>query len=151
MTRAELLIAIRQDLGDADAVLFSETALERCLIRAVYPTGRDTRHAMTLVSGEIVPEPDGLVSELLLLLAESYACGIMRAKTANAVNVTSGDKRVERTNQAKQWAEMETDLLAQYRQRVAEMSGGEDVMTPPPLRPVSYEQGSEVIPWRRHW
>lgn len=150
MTHAELLAAMREDLGDGDTVLLSDTALARCLTRALYAVAQDLGQPLTLVNGEIVPAPEGLTAELLLLLAESHACGIMRGKTANAVNVSSGDKRVERTNQAKSWAELEADLLAQYRQRVTELTGGELFITPPPLRPVLYEQGSEVIEVERY-
>ena len=84
MTISELITAMRTDLGDADSVLFADMALERCLIRAIYPVRQDTGAALLPLHGEIVPAPDGLVAELLLLLAESYACGIMRGKTANA-------------------------------------------------------------------
>lgn len=150
MTHAELLAAMREDLGDGDAMLFSDTALARCLTRALYAVAQDLGQSMTLVNGEIVPTPEGLTAELLLLLAESHACGIMRGKTANAVNITSGDKRVERTNQAKSWGDLEADLLAQYRARVAALTGGDLFLTPPPLRPVLYEQGSEVIEYERY-
>ena len=144
MTLSELIQAMRTDLGDPDGVLFADSALERCVIRAISSVSQDTRHVMTLVAGEIVPAPEGLIAELLLLLAESYACSNMRAKTANAVNVSSGDKRIERTNQAKYWAELEADLLARYRQRVTELQGSDLFITPPRLMPVIYEQGSEV-------
>ena len=144
MTLAELIQAMRTDLGDPDGALFADPALERCLIRAIYPVRQDTGAALLPINGEIVPAPDGLVAELLLLLAESYACSIMRGKTANAVNVSSGDKRIERTNQAKYWAELEADLLARYRQRVTELQGGDLFITPPRVRPVIYEQGSEA-------
>jgi len=145
MTRADLLAAMRQDMGDTEAVLFSDTALERCLTRAIYPVRQDTGAALLPINGEIVPAPEGLVAEMLLLLAESFACGIMRGKTANAVNVSSGDKRIERTNQAKYWAEMEADVLARYRQHVTDLSGGDFFITPPRIQPVIYEAGSEVI------
>lgn len=145
MTMSELVAAMRLDLGDTENVLFAATALTRCLIRALSSVNQDLRLTLRLVNGEIIPPPDGLTAELLLLLAESYACAQMRGKTANAVNVSSGDKRIERTNQAKYWAELEEDLLARYRQRIAEMSGGEFFITPPPFRPVLFEQGSEVI------
>ncbi|MHB9129965.1 MAG: hypothetical protein ACYDBB_02610 [Armatimonadota bacterium] len=145
MTRAELLAAMRQDLGDTDAVLFSDAALERCLTRAIYPVRQDTGAALLPMNGEIVPAPDGIVAEVLLLLAESYACGIMRGKTANAVNVSSGDKRIERTHQAKYWAELEVDLFARYRQRITDLSGGEVFIIPPRIQPVIYEAGSEVV------
>ena len=114
MTLSELIQAMRTDLGDADGVLFADPALERCLIRAISSVSQDTSQVMTLVAGEIVPAPEGLIAELLLLLAEGYACSIMRGKTANAVNVSSGDKRIERTSQAKYWAELEADLLSRY-------------------------------------
>jgi len=145
MTLSELVQAIRTDLGDADGELFADTALERCVIRAIYPAGQDTGNPLKMVSGEIAPAPEGNLAEVLLLLAESYACAIMRGKTANGVNISSGDKRVDRSTQAKHWADMEADLLAQYRQRITEMSGGDFFITPPPLRPVMYEQGCEVI------
>lgn len=145
MTLSDLIQAMRIDLGDADHTLFADTALERCVIRAIYPVGQDAGQPLRMVNGEIAPAPDGHLAEVLLLLAESYACAIMRGKTANAVNVSSGDKRIERTNQAKYWAELEADLLAQYRQRITDMAGGDVFLTPPPLRPVLYEQGSEVI------
>lgn len=145
MTLSELISGMRLDLGDPDSTLFADTALERCIIRAIYPVGQDTGQGLTLVDGEITPAPEGAIAEVLLLLAQSYACAMMRGKTANAVNVSSGDKRIERSNQAKAWAELEADLLAQYRQRITDMRGGDFFITPPPLRPVRYEQGSEVI------
>jgi hypothetical protein len=144
MTRSELISAMRTDLGDPDGTLFADPALERCLTRAIYPVRQDTGAALLPMNGEIVPAPEGLVAEVLLLLAESYACGIMRGKTANAVNVSSGDKRIERSNQAKSWAEMEADLLAQYQQRVTEMQGGDFFITPPRMVPVMFEQGSDT-------
>lgn len=145
MKLLELVGAIRIDLGDEESDLFADTALQRCVIRAIYPVGQDSGCPLKMVSGEIAPEPEGNIAEVLLLLAESYACGIMRGKTANSVNISSGDKRVDRSTQAKHWADLEADLLAQYRQRITEMSGGDFFITPPPLRPVMYEQGCEVI------
>ena len=145
MILADLVQAMRIDLGDTDSVLFTDIALQRCVMRAIYPVGQDTGQAMRMVNGEIAPEPDGNVAEVLLLLAESYACAIMRGKTANAINIISGEMRADRSTQAKQWADLEADLLARYRQRITEMAGDEFFIIPPPLRPVMYEQGSEVI------
>jgi len=144
MSLSELLTALRTDLSDVEGTLFSETALTRCLQRAMILVGHDTGQAMTLTDGEIVPVPDELTTELLLLLAASYACSAMRSQTANAVNISSGDKRIERSNQAKHWGELADDWLARYRQRIAEVTGGDDFLTPPRLLPVIYEQGSDV-------
>lgn len=145
MTLNDLVQTMRTDLGDTESELFADSALERCVIRAIYPVGQNTEQPLRLVNGEVTPSLEGNVAEVLLLLAESYACGIMRGKTANGINISSGDKRVDRSSQAKHWADLEADLLAQYRQRITEMSGGDFFITPPPIRPVLYEQGSEVI------
>ena len=144
MTLSELISMLRTDLGDAEGALFSEATLTRCLLRATILVGHDTGRAMSVSDGEIVPAPDELTTELLLLLAASYACSTMRSQTANAVNISSGDKRIERSNQAKHWADLADDWLARYRQRIAEATGGDDFLTPPRLRPVIYEQGSDL-------
>jgi len=144
MTLSELIAALRTDLGDPEGTLFSEATLTRCLLRATILVGHDTNQVMTLTDGEIVPVPDELTTELLLLLAASYACSAMRSQTANAVNISSGDKRIERSTQAKHWGELADDWLARYRQRIADMTGGDDYLTPPSLRPVIYEQGSNL-------
>ncbi len=145
MTLSDLTTTMRTDLGETDGELFSDSALERCVIRAISPVRQDTGQPLLPINGEIIPTPNGDITEVLLLLAESYACGIMRGKTANAVSITSGDKRLDRSHQAKYWAELETDLLGRYRQRIVEMRGGEFFITPPRFQPVMFEAGSEVI------
>jgi hypothetical protein len=150
---SDLLAVLRTDLGDSDATLFDDTALTRCLHRAALMLARDLDTAFAIVDGEIVPAPQGVEQELLLLLARIHACEVMRSRTANAFAFSSGDKRVDKSRQPEQWAKLESDLRDQYRSRLKdvkpEVSLAEDdyFVHPGHIVPVVYEQGVNVCPY----
>ena len=102
------------------------------------------------MDGEVSPEPEGETRELLLLLGQIHACQVMRAATANAFSFSSGDKRVDKSKQPEHWAKLEEDLKAVYKQRLGEIKPGasaspEDyIISPSDLKPVIYEQGSDL-------
>jgi len=150
---SDLLAVLRTDLGDSDATLFDETTLTRCLHRAVFMLARDLEMAFAIVDGEIVPAPEGVEQELLLLLARIHACEVMRSRTANAFAFSSGDKRVDKSRQPEQWAKLEADLRDQYRSRLKEVKPeaalAEDdyFVHPGHIVPVVYEQGVNVCPY----
>ena len=87
----------------------------------------------------------------LVLLAAIHACQVMRAQTANNFAFASGDKRVDKSHQAKSWAELEDTLQKRYTERVRDinpgMETGQDgyLLQPPRLTPVLYDQGSELV------
>ena len=153
MATSDLLAVLRTDLGDADAVLFDETTLTRCLHRAALMLARDLEMTFAIVDGEIVPVPEGVEQELLLLLARIHACEVMRSRTANAFAFSSGDKRVDKSRQPEQWAKLEADLRDQYRSRLKEVKPevalAEDgyFVRPGHIVPVVYEQGVNVCPY----
>ncbi len=143
---SDLVSLLRTDLADPNAERFTDEVLERCVLKSSFPVGRDVSVKMTVSGGEIVPEPQGEVLELLILQARIAACQFMRAATANAFSFSSGDKRVDKTSQPEHWAKLESDLTTTYHERLREMKPGaviDDgyVFTPQPLRPVIYEQG----------
>ncbi len=138
----------RTDLADPGADRFSDEVLKRCILRSAFPVGRDTGTQMTVIGGEISPDPQGEVLEILLLQAQIAACQFMRAATANAFSFSSGDKRVDKTSQPEHWAKLESDLTATYRQRLHEIrpetGQGDYILTPRELRPIAYEQGIDL-------
>jgi len=150
---SDLLAVLRTDLGDSDATLFDENTLTRCLHRAALMLARDLEMVFAIVDGEIVPAPEGVEQELLLLLARIHACEIMRSRTANAFAFSSGDKRVDKSRQPEQWAKLEADLREQYRSRLKEVKPeaalAEDdyFVHPGHIAPVIYEQGVNVCPY----
>jgi len=147
---ADLVAVLRTDLSDPQGELFTDDVLSRCILKGVYRLARDLETSLSIVNGEVVPEPEGEPRELLLLLGQIHACQVMRAQTANAFAFSSGDKRVDKTKQPEHWAGFEEDLKAVYKQRLSEIKPGaaaspEDyIITPGGLVPVIYDQGSEI-------
>ena len=148
MAVSDLISILRTDLADPGAERFSDEVLTRCILRSAFPVGRDTGMQMTVIGGEISPEPQGEVLEILLLQAQIAACQFMRAATANSFSFSSGDKRVDKTSQPEHWAKLEADLTASYRQRLKEIrpetGQGDYILTPRELRPIAYEQGIDL-------
>jgi len=145
---SDLISILRTDLADPGAERFSDEVLTRCILRSAFPVGRDTGMQMTVIGGEVVPEPQGEMLDMLLLWARIEACRYMRAATASAFSFSSGDKRVDKTSQPEHWAKLETDLTATYRQRLHEIrpetGQGDYILTPRELRPIAYEQGIDL-------
>ena len=150
MAIADLVATLRTDLADPESALFSDEVLQRCIHKGVYRLARDLEISLSVVNGEVVPEPEGDTRELLLVLGQIHACQVMRATTANAFSFSSGDKRVDKTKQPEHWAKLEEDLKAVYKQRLGDIKPGaaaspEDyIITPGGLAPVIYEQGSDL-------
>ena len=148
MAASDLVAILRTDLADPSAERFSDEVLTRCLLKSAFPVGRDTGTQMTVSGGEIVPEPQGEMLDVLLLWARIEACRYMRAATANAFSFSSGDKRVDKTSQPEHWAKLETDLTATYRRRLLEIrpeaGQGDYILTPRELKPIAYEQGIDL-------
>ena len=149
MATSDLISLLRTDLADKDAETFEDKVLTRCILKSVFPVSRDLAIQMSASSGEISPEPQGETLEMLLLQAQIEACRYMRIATANAFSFTSGDKRVDKTSQPQNWAKLEADLLAAYKQRLHEIrpgAGASDdyILKPEPFMPVIYEQGLDL-------
>ena len=149
MPLSDLVGLLRADLADPNAERFQDETLRRCVLKSVSPVSRDLSIEMTIVGGEIAPEPEGETAEMLLLLARIEACRFMRAATANAFSFSSGDKRVDKTSQPEHWAKLEADLTASYRQRLHEIrpeTAQDDgyIITPKSITPVIYEQGLDL-------
>jgi len=147
---ADLVATLRTDLSDPSGDLFTDEVLGRCILKGVYRLARDLDITLSVVDGEVSPEPEGETRELLLLLGQIHACQVMRAATANAFSFSSGDKRVDKSKQPEHWAKLEEDLKAVYKQRLGEIKPGasaspEDyIISPSDLKPVIYEQGSDL-------
>ena len=137
---------LRTDLADPNRETFTDEVLTRCILKSVSPVRRDLGVEMSVTGGEITPEPQGDILELLLLQAQIEACRLMRIATANTFSFSSGDKRVDKTSQPQNWTKLESDLTATYHERLREIKPDAAIddgyiFTPKPLRPVIFEQG----------
>ena len=141
MNLADLLEALRVDLADAQASLFSDADLMRCLQRATLAVIRDLGLDATLNGQEMQGQADANTQEFIILLARINACQIMRTRTAGAFSFGSGDKRIDKTKEPEQWAKLQKDLKAEYAEKLEGMRGlvPQDTFVFP--TPVIYEQG----------
>ena len=152
MALSDLVGELRIDLADPEGAAFPDDVLGRCILKGVFRLARDLEISLSVVSGEVVPEPQGETRELLLLLGQIHACQVMRAATANAFSFSSGDKRVDKTGQPSRWGDLEEDLKALYKQRLGEMKPGaaqdpEDyILAGLEFRPEVFEQGKDLEP-----
>lgn len=148
MNLNDLLTSLRLDLGDQDGVLFGDAQLERCLHRGLIQINGDldTSYPWVANGADLTMTAD--LVELLLLCAKINACQMMRTRTANAFSFSSGDKRVDKTKQPEQWAELAADLTTEYKARIKQLkpdigtTASDDYMIRPTgLSPVLYQQG----------
>jgi hypothetical protein len=143
----DLIADLRLDLSDSGGALFEDPTLERCVRKAVFRVGKDLQINYLILNGDISPTPDEAAHELMAILAQVHACQVMRAATANAFSFSSGDKRVDKTGQPGHWAKLETDLMADYRERLGELKPetqiNEDsyIITPSNLSLLIYGEG----------
>jgi len=144
----DLIADLRLDLSDSGAALFEDPTLERCVRKAVFRVGKDLQIDFVIRNnGRILPTPEDAVRELMIILAQIHACQVMRAATANAFSFSSGDKRVDKTGQPGHWAKLETDLMADYRERLGELRPETQIneesyiITPSNLSPLIYGHG----------
>ena len=148
---SNLISELRLDLSDPAGVLFDDVTLGRCLRRGLVRLNTDLNARYAVHASAIEPAPSDAVAELMLLLGQINACQVMRSRTANAFSFSSGDKRVDKTKQPEQWAKLESDLEAEYTQRlkllkpdVSGQNAESYIITPQNLAPVIYEQGLDL-------
>ncbi|MCE5314013.1 MAG: hypothetical protein ABFD49_07060 [Armatimonadota bacterium] len=149
MTIADLVSLLRTDLADPNSERFSDEVLTRCVLKSIYPVGWDLDEKLVVLNGQVDPEPQDAVREMILLQAQIEACRFMRAATANAFSFSSGDKRVDKTSQPEHWAKLEEDLTTAYNQRLNDIkpgAGDDDILTPNVV-PVIYGPPRHR-PWR---
>lgn len=125
MTVTDLVAALRLDLGDTSGELLDDALARRAITRAVPLMSRDLGVTTAVVGEDLQPEPDSLYRELLLLRAQAFACGMLRARTSQNFSFKSGDKEVDKTKQADWWAKQENDLLEEYAARVEALQPGD--------------------------
>lgn len=149
MQLADLVQALRLDLGDSSGNLFSDISLIRCLEKAIPVLNRDLNLRIRFLGETFETEPSGEEAELLILLGQIHACQLMRAGTANSFAFSSGDKSVDKSRLPEHWAKLQADLTLKYSERLALIrpssspSRFDDVFhTPEILQPVIFEQGS---------
>jgi len=143
MALSDLKTELRLEYHDRDenSPLLEDEQLQRALRRAVVSINKDLKCRYTIDGeGNITPDLEDDVKEVLLLSALTVVCRMMQAKTARNFSFSSGDKRVDKTKQPAYWAVIGRGFQLQYNQMVSERNpeygGGV-----PEVKPQIYGQG----------
>ena len=139
-------------LDDEGTALVSEEYLRRSAERALPLVASDLRIAYRLSGDTVTPEMPGDHRELWVLRAKVFVCRFLRAQASNRVSFSSGDKSMNRSSEAKNWADLEKDLLAEYAGRVTRINpAADETMLTLEHRPLVFnratlEEQEEVLP-----
>ena len=142
----ELVQDILADFTDEEGdPLAAQEYVQRAAERALPLVAVDLDVSYQLAEGEVTPAMPGNHRELWLLRTKILVCRFLRAQAASRVSFSSGDKRMDRSKEASNWAALEKDLAAEYASRVRKINPATDEsVLSLDTRPVIYSQGSEL-------
>ena len=142
----ELVQDILADFTDEEGdPLAAQEYVQRAAERALPLVAVDLDVPYQLSEGEVTPAIPGDHRELWLLKTKTLVCRFLRAQSASRVSFSSGDKRMDRSKEASNWAALEKDLAADYASRVKKINpAADDSVLSPDTRPVIYSRGSEL-------
>ena len=133
--------------GDDDEPLVAEVYVRRQAERSLPIIAADLEIAYLLVDDTVYPPISAEHRELWALQTNIFICRHLRAQASSRVSFSSGDKRMDRSREASNWASLEEAFAAEYADRLRRENPSVD---PRVLRidviPVVYEAGAEVDP-----
>ncbi len=147
MSVIEALVAdIQADfLGDDDVSLVGEAYATRCAERSLPLIAADVDIPYLLDDDTVTPEMPDLHRELWLLRAKILVCQSLRARASQRISFSSGDKKMDRSKEASNWAELEKALAAEYASRVRRVNpAADDSVISMDVRPRVYKQAKQI-------
>ena len=144
----ELVADVLADFeGDEGEPLVMEAYVHRQAERALPQVAVDLGIAYVLGAGEVFPEMPAGHRELWALQTKVMLCRHLRMQAANRVSFASGDKRMDRSREAANWASLEKALADDYSDRVRRVNPAIDpAVLQMDVVPAVYERGAEVDP-----
>jgi len=142
----ELVQDILADFTDEEGEpLVAPKYAQRAAERALPLVSSDLDVPYQLSQGEVTPEMPGDHRELWLVKSKIGVCRFLRAQSANRVRFSSGDKSMDRSKEAANWAALEKDLAGEYASRIKKINpAADDSVLNLNARPLVYTRGSET-------
>jgi hypothetical protein len=133
--------------GEDGQPLVLDAYVRRQAERALPVVAGDVLVAYLLDGDEVVPAMSAGHRELWALQTKVLVCRHLRAQAASRVSFSSGDKRMDRSREASNWADLEKAFGDEYAQRVRrENPATDDSVMRIDVHPVVFEAGGEVDP-----
>jgi hypothetical protein len=143
---SELVQDILADFTDEEGeALVATEYVTRAAERALPLISSDLDVPYQLVHDDVTPAMPGDHRELWLVRSKILVCRFLRARSASRVSFSSGDKRMDRSREASNWAALEKDLTAEYSARVRKLNpAADDSVLSPETRPLVYSRGAQL-------
>ena len=139
---ADILLDFIDEEGEA---LAPENYIRRQAERALPVVATDLAVAYLLDNDDVSPEMPGDHREVWAIRTKIMVCRHLRAQAASRVNFSSGDKKMDRSKEAANWAALEKDLTAEYASRVKRINpAADETLITLEAYPVIFERGSAV-------
>jgi hypothetical protein len=141
---AELAADILLDFTGEDGQPLAPLAyIRRAAERALPVVAADLAVAYRLDGEVVLPDMPGEHREAWLIRTKILVCHLLRAQAAQRVDFSSGDKRMSRSSEAKHFADLEKDLLAQYTALIKRLNPlADETLLELEAQPLIYHIGS---------
>ena len=141
-----LVIDILNDFTDEDdEYLVSEVYVRRQAERALPVVSVDLADNYLLDDDNVSPVMADNIREVWAIRTKIMVCRHLRAQASSRVSFSSGDKKVDRSKEAANWAALEKDLRAEYASRVKRINpAADETLITLEAYPVIFERGSAV-------
>ncbi len=120
---ADILADFTDETGET---LVSEEYVRRALERTVSGLGFDLDVNYRFENDSLSPDMPDTHRELWCLRAKILICRLLRAQASTRLDFSSGDKRVNRSQEAKHWGDLEKSLLSDYTRRIQRINPAAD-------------------------
>ena len=145
---AALVADILSDFtGDDGQPQVIDAYVRRQAERALPVVAADVLVSYSLDREMVVPAMAAGHRELWALQTKVLVCRHLRSQAASRVSFSSGDKRMDRSREASNWADLEKAFADEYVERVRrENPATDDSVMRIDVHPVVFEAGGEVDP-----
>jgi hypothetical protein len=146
---ADILAEFQDDEGHD---LVPAEYIRRAAERALPMVAADLAVAYQFDEEDVTPSMPGDHRELWALRTKVFVCRFLRAQASSRVSFSSGDKSMDRSREAANWASLEKDLSADYAERVRRENPSADESTlnlehrPLVFNRATLEEQEEVLP-----
>lgn len=142
----EMLQDIALEFQDEEgADLVPEEVLRRIAERMLPLIATALAVPYVLENDAVTPAMSDQHREVWVLRCKIQCCRFLRTQSAGRINFSSGDKSMDRSKEASNWASLEKDIAAEYNSLVAKLNPmGDESILVPDVYPVKYSAG------RRH-
>ncbi len=141
-----LVADILQDFIDEEGdALVADIYVLRQAERALPLVSADLAVSYLLDDNDVLPEMPGDHREVWALRTKIMVCRYLRTQAASRVNFSSGDKKMDRSKEAANWAALEKDLTTEYASRVKRINpAADETLITLDVHPMIFERGSAV-------